>query len=38
MTVAHLRDVFGIAADLAVCPYSSNPICLSYHLCGEQHA
>lgn len=32
MTVQNLRSVFNIEADLMDCPYSSNPIYLSYHL------
>jgi len=33
MTCENLRKIFNISAELAVCPYSSNPICLSYQLC-----
>lgn len=33
MTCENLKSVFQIDADLALCPYSSNPICLSYQLC-----
>lgn len=34
MVCEHLQRVFNIEANLAVCPYSANPICLSYQLCG----
>jgi len=33
MTSETLRQVFEIDAHLATCPYSQNPICLSYQLC-----
>lgn len=33
MTCANLQQVFQIDAQLAQCPHSSNPICLSYQLC-----
>lgn len=33
MTCDNLKNVFQIEADLVRCPYSSNPICLSYQLC-----
>ncbi|NGP45640.1 ABC transporter ATP-binding protein [Bacillaceae bacterium SIJ1] len=33
MTQENLENVFQINADLAVCPYSTHPICLSYQLC-----
>lgn len=33
MTCANLQEVFDIDANLATCPYSNNPICLSYQLC-----
>ena len=36
MTCENLRRGFQIDADLAVCPYSSNPICLSYRLCAAE--
>lgn len=32
MTKDNLRDIFNIEADLTECPYSGNPIYLSYHL------
>lgn len=33
MVCENLQRVFNIEANLTVCPYSSNPICLSYQLC-----
>lgn len=33
MTCANLQEVFDIDANIATCPYSDNPICLSYQLC-----
>jgi len=33
MTVETLKKVFDIDVHLATCPYSQNPICLSYQLC-----
>src|SRR5699024_4638692 len=33
MTCSNLRRDFQINADLMSCPYSANPICLSYKLC-----
>ncbi|MEK5330033.1 MULTISPECIES: ABC transporter ATP-binding protein [unclassified Lysinibacillus] len=32
MTKENLQTVFNINAEMAVCPYSKNPICLSYQL------
>jgi len=32
MTNENLQKVFNIDAEMAVCPYSKNPICLSYQL------
>lgn len=32
MTKDNLRDIFNIEADLTSCPYSGNPVYLSYHL------
>lgn len=34
MVCKNLQRVFNIEANLTVCPHSSNPICLSYQLCG----
>ncbi|MDX8046474.1 ABC transporter ATP-binding protein [Gracilibacillus sp. S3-1-1] len=33
MTCHHLQKVFQIKAELTACPYSTNPVCLSYQLC-----
>lgn len=33
MTCSNLQQVFNIDASLATCPFSSNPVCLSYQLC-----
>ncbi|WP_080873619.1 ABC transporter ATP-binding protein [Oceanobacillus timonensis] len=33
MTCDHLQQVFQIDANIARCPHSANPICLSYQLC-----
>ncbi|WP_208589643.1 ABC transporter ATP-binding protein [Gracilibacillus suaedae] len=33
MTCDYLRRVFQIDAELISCPYSANPVCLSYQLC-----
>lgn len=35
MTCSNLLEVFEINAMLAACPFSTNPICLSYHLSKE---
>lgn len=35
MTCGNLRQVFNIQATLAACPFSRNPICLSYQLTKE---
>lgn len=37
MTAENLRNVFNIEADLMNCPYSGNPIYLSYHLSDRAH-
>ncbi|TQR35202.1 ABC transporter ATP-binding protein [Lysinibacillus sphaericus] len=31
MTEENLEEIFNIKAHMAVCPYSNNPICLTYH-------
>ena len=33
MTCQNLQEVFQIDANLTTCPFSANPICLSYQLC-----
>lgn len=33
MTCSNLQQVFQIDANLTTCPFSANPICLSYQLC-----
>jgi len=33
MTCANLQHVFNIDASIVTCPFSANPICLSYQLC-----
>lgn len=37
MTCHHLQKIFHIEASLATCPFSANPICLSYQLCKESN-
>lgn len=32
-----LRNIFNIDANMTTCPFSSNPICLSYQLCQHKH-
>ena len=36
MTWDHLKSVFSISAHITTCPYSANPICLSYQLCQSE--
>lgn len=36
MTCSNLQSVFNIDASIATCPFSANPICLSYQLCQRE--
>lgn len=36
MTCSNLQSVFNIDASIATCPFSANPICLSYQLCERE--
>ena len=36
MTCSNLQQVFNIDASIATCPFSDNPICLSYQLCQRE--
>jgi iron complex transport system ATP-binding protein len=36
MTCSNLQLVFNIDARIATCPFSENPICLSYQLCQKE--
>lgn len=36
MTKENLQKVFSIDAEMATCPFSENPICLSYQLYGRE--
>jgi len=38
MTCANLQHVFNIDASIATCPFSKNPICLSYQLCEKDRS
>ncbi|QNK89153.1 ABC transporter ATP-binding protein [Sporosarcina sp. resist] len=37
MTCSNLQSVFNIDASIATCPFSHNPICLSYQLCQKNN-